>query len=87
MLSGGRQAVVRDITERKRAEEALKKHARELGQLIDVAPSHMFIWEPDGKSLYGNCSARDYFGSTPPILPMEFFGQVAHPDEAEKLKE
>jgi formate hydrogenlyase transcriptional activator len=47
----------------------------------------MFIWEPDGKSLYGNCSARDYFGSTPPILPMEFFGQVAHPEEAEKLKE
>ncbi|MGA7402352.1 MAG: sigma-54-dependent Fis family transcriptional regulator, partial [Candidatus Sulfotelmatobacter sp.] len=84
---GGRQAVVQDISERKRAEEALRQHAKELQQVIDVAPLHMFLWEADGSGSYGNLTSADYFGTIPPKAPMEFLDLVTHPEDVGQLKE
>jgi formate hydrogenlyase transcriptional activator len=84
---GGRQAVVQDISERKRAEEALRQHAKELQQVIDVAPLHMFLWEADGSGSYGNLTSSDYFGTIPPKAPMEFLDLVTHPEDVGQLKE
>jgi formate hydrogenlyase transcriptional activator len=84
---GGRQAVVQDISERKSAEEVLRQHAKELQQVIDVAPLHMFLWEADGSGSYGNLTSADYFGTIPPKAPMEFLDLVTHPEDVGQLKE
>jgi PAS domain S-box-containing protein len=87
MLPGGRQVVMRDITDRKRAEDALKQQARQLQQVIDVAPVHMFIWEADASVSYGNRATRDYFGPIPRKHPMEFLDLVTHAEDVGPLKE
>jgi PAS domain S-box-containing protein len=84
---GGRQAVVQDVSERKRAEEALRQHAKELQQVIDVAPLHMFLWEADGSASYGNRTSSEYFGHIPPKPPLEFLDLVVHPEDVGPLKE
>jgi len=86
MLPGGRQAVMRDITDRKRAEDALKEQARQLQQVIDVAPVHMFIWEADANVSYGNLATLDYFGPIPRKHPMEFLDLVTHSEDIAALK-
>ena len=87
MLPGGRQMVIRDITDRKHAEDALKEHARQLQQVIDVAPVHMFIWEADANVSYGNRATLDYFGPIPRKHPMEFLDLVTHPEDVVALKQ
>jgi len=84
---GGRQAVIQDVSERKRAEEALRQHAKELREVIDAAPLHMFIWEADGSASYGNRTSLDYFGAIPSMPPMEFLDLVTHPEDVEQLKQ
>jgi len=86
MLPGGRQVVMRDITDRKRAEDALKEQAHQLQQVIDVAPVHMFIWEADANVSYGNRSTLDYFGPIPRKHPMEFLDLVTHSEDVLALK-
>jgi PAS domain S-box-containing protein len=86
MLPGGRQVVMRDITDRKRAEDALKEQARQLQQVIDVAPVHMFIWEADASVSYGNRATVDYFGPIPRKDPMEFLDLVTHSEDIAALK-
>ena len=86
MLPGGRQVVMRDITDRKRAEDALKEQARQLQQVIDVAPVHMFIWEADSNVSYGNRATLDYFGPIPRKHPMEFLDLVTHSEDIAALK-
>ena len=49
-----------EVLERSQALE--QKHSRELKQVLDVVPQHMFVWEPDGNASYGNRAAHDYFG-------------------------
>jgi formate hydrogenlyase transcriptional activator len=84
---GGRQAVVQDVSERKRTEKTLRQHAQELQQVIDVAPLHMFLWEADGSASYGNRASVEYFGNIPPKPPMVFLDVVTHPDDVGELKE
>lgn len=67
--------------------EAEQKRSQELKQVIDLAPLHMFIWEPDANVSYGNRASLDYFGPIPLKPPMEFLDLVAHPDDAPQLKD
>jgi PAS domain S-box-containing protein len=69
-----------------RTQAEVEKRARELKQVIDLAPLHMFIWEADANVSYGNRAAHEYFGPIPPKRPMEFLDLVAHPDDVEALK-
>jgi formate hydrogenlyase transcriptional activator len=75
-----------DIEDLKQAEAAMAEHARELKQVIDLAPLHMFIWEADASISYGNQMSLEYFGPIPPKPPMEFLQLVTHPDDLEKLQ-
>jgi formate hydrogenlyase transcriptional activator len=75
-----------DIDDLKRAETALAEHARQMKQVIDLAPLHMFIWEADASASYGNRATAEYFGPIPPKPPMEFLDAVTHPDDLERLK-
>jgi PAS domain S-box-containing protein len=69
-----------------KAEAAHQEHARELQQVIDIAPLHMFIWEADARASYGNRASLDYFGPIPSMPPMDFLAMVTHPDDREELK-
>jgi formate hydrogenlyase transcriptional activator len=75
-----------DIEDLKRAEGILAEHARQLKQVIDLNPLHMFIWEADASASFGNSASQDYFGPIPPLPPMEFLALVAHPDDSEQLQ-
>jgi formate hydrogenlyase transcriptional activator len=75
-----------DIEDLKRADEALAEHARQLKQVIDVAPMHMFIWEADASASYGNRASLEYFGPIPPLAPLEFLELVTHTEDLEKLR-
>jgi PAS domain S-box-containing protein len=73
--------------ELQRAQAWQEEHARELKQVLDVVPMHMFIWEADARVSYGNRASLDYFGPIPLMEPMEFLDLVTHPEEAGQLKE
>jgi len=69
------------------AKAAEEHHSRQLKQVIDLAPLHMFIWEADAKVSYGNQASQEYFGTIPLKPPMEFLDLVTHPEDVELLKE
>lgn len=58
-------AVARDITERKRAEEAEKSHRIQLRTVLDMVPSYIFAKDYDGKFLMVNKSLSDLFNASP----------------------
>jgi PAS domain S-box-containing protein len=58
-------AVARDITERKKAEEAEKSLQKQLRAVLDTVPSYIFAKDYDGKFLMVNKSLADLFKATP----------------------
>ena len=73
-----------DIEDRKRAEEKLRQDERELWQIVDVIPQHIFVLEPDGQFLYSNRGDLEYTGLTLKEVQEDFVGRVWHPDDLEK---
>ncbi len=57
-------SVSRDITERKRAEEALKESEARFRNLADQSPVMMWVAEPDGTCSYVSRGWRDFTGRT-----------------------
>jgi PAS domain S-box-containing protein len=57
-------ALVRDITERKRAEVKMQQQEMELRQVLDITPQLVGVFGPDRERLYVNRPALDYFGVT-----------------------
>jgi PAS domain S-box-containing protein len=74
-------AVVRDITERKQAEEAIRRTGRRFEALIKNAPDGVVLVGPDGNMTFASPSARRAFGygADDPVIgnPAEF----THPDD------
>ncbi|MFQ5971073.1 MAG: PAS domain-containing protein [Alphaproteobacteria bacterium] len=58
----GYTAIVRDITERKRKEETLRRSEERLRKLVETAPDAVVVIDFDGKIVAWNPSARDIFG-------------------------
>jgi len=54
-----------DVTERKRAEEELRRSEMELQQMLDLAPQQVAVFGPGGERLYTNRIGLDYVGLSP----------------------
>jgi formate hydrogenlyase transcriptional activator len=74
---------VSDVTAAKRAEEKLRQSERELQQLVDVVPQHIFVLGPDGSLVYSNEVAREYHGVSPEDPSADHLAMFVHPDEVE----
>jgi formate hydrogenlyase transcriptional activator len=78
---------VMDITERKRAEAALRERERELQLLIDVVPHNILVSGTDGNPIYVNQGLHDYFGFTlEDVQAKDFRARVYHPDDFERAR-
>jgi PAS domain S-box-containing protein len=69
-----------DITERKRAEEELRRNEIEFRQVLDFAPQHVAVYGARREPLYANRTLLNYLG-----IPLEewqrFPGELVHPDD------
>jgi PAS domain S-box-containing protein len=62
----GAVTVVRDITERKRIEEAVRRNAAELQVILDAVPAAVFIArDPDTRNIIGNRTAYEFLRIEP----------------------
>ncbi|HET8924281.1 MAG TPA: sigma 54-interacting transcriptional regulator, partial [Candidatus Acidoferrum sp.] len=76
-----------DVTERKRAEEELRRSEAELRQMLDLTPQLVAVFGPNRERLYANRVALDYFG-----LNLEEWrkrsdrDEFFHPDDRERVQ-
>lgn len=61
-LQRGYSGIIRDVTERKRREEALRQSEERLRKLVEAAPDAVVVVDFEGKIVAWNPGARDIFG-------------------------
>ena len=71
--------------EQKYAEEKLRQSEKELQQLIDAVPQHIFVLGPDGSCLYTNQVAREYHGLSPNDPQEDHLAMFIHPDDRDMV--
>ena len=75
-----------DVTERKRAEEELRRSEAELRQILDLTPQLVAVFGPNGERLYANRVVLDYLG-----VSLEEWRKSSdrdgffHPDDRERV--
>jgi len=73
-----------DVTERKRAEEELRRSEMELRQMLDFAPQLIAVYRPNRERLYANRVALDYLGLSLEEWQTQAPGAFIHPDDRER---
>jgi PAS domain S-box-containing protein len=80
-------AAVRDITERKLAERALRQSEEQLQQLADSVPQVILVLDSDGKWIHANRVAREYTGLThQEYLSADVLVRVIHPEDVDRMR-
>jgi PAS domain S-box-containing protein len=75
-----------DVTERKRAEEELRRSEMELRQIVDLAPQLIAVYGPKLERFYANRTTLDYLGISLDEWRHETFAHSTHPDDWERLE-
>ena len=88
----GFSKVTHDITERREAENALRRSEQEFRLLADAIPHIVWIAEADGRSFYNNRRWYEFSGFNMPVertdLPLrERWTTLVHPDEQNRAFE
>jgi PAS domain S-box-containing protein len=77
-----------DIDDRKKAEEALQSHERNLRLITNVIPTLIAVLANDGSISYVNQAVTDYTGLTLEDVQREGFrARLFHPEDVERLRE
>ncbi|MGA8892193.1 MAG: PAS domain S-box protein [Anaeromyxobacteraceae bacterium] len=79
--------VSRDLSERKRAEEALRQAEARFRSLAEDAPVGILETGPDGTVRYANRAAAAIVGATPEELLGRTWREFVHPDDRERVRE
>ena len=77
-------AISHDITERKRAEEALRKSEQEFRTLAEAVPQIVWATRPDGWNIYFNQQWMDYTGLTLDESYGHGWNTPFHPDDKQR---
>ena len=85
-------AYILDLTERKRAEAALRDRERQLAQLVDTVPVQIWSVSPDGEPAYINRTMTDYIGLKLSDFDAEgglpsAIQTIVHPDDRAALQQ
>ena len=82
-----RLGVALDITERKRAEQALEKERAFLRQVLDIDPNLIFAKDREGRFTLANRAVADAYGTTVENLIGKTDADFnAHPEEVERFR-
>jgi len=78
---------IRDITDRKQAEEKIRRSEAELRQLVDVIPQQVFVFDADWSPLFANRRELEYTGLTAEeAQSKEVVAKIFHPEDLKKLE-
>jgi len=75
-----------DVTERKRAEEELRRSEMELRQILDLTPQFLAVLGPRRERLYANRTTLAYLGVSLDAWREATLGSEVHPDDFDRLK-
>jgi len=79
--------VARDITDQKRAEEALQASEQEFRNLAEAMPQIVWVTGPDGWNLYFNQHWMDYTGLTLEESNGHGWNKPFHPDDQQRARD
>lgn len=77
--------ITRDVTDRKRADEALRQSEANLRMLFDQATDGVFVTDPAGVLTDANCAACAMTGYTRAELVQRAVSDLVHPDEVPRV--
>ena len=80
----GASKIARDITHRKRVEEALRASEERLRSLANAVPDIVWTADPDGSITFANDRWFDFCGITPEQNVRDWPELVLHPDDRER---
>ena len=76
-----------DIDDRKRAEEALRSVERNLDQIINTIPTHIYVLNTEGSVQYVNRAVMHYTGlSLEDVKQEDYRDRVIHPEDFERVR-